>query len=252
MKVKDSLWAKAIEVVQVLVPFPDLLLIVQTMTHINHVLVFHINVKAPEESIVIKESMKGIFINFGIDTMNYRSKSRSNSQEDRRGRSDIKAKKRSSRSRSSSKGKRVIFDFEVFLSAHYIRVLTDNNAKTIKRIKDQVRIHQIVFDHDLSIPGLDGSVIKLSDDSYTCKYNALLKILKEIEEYQTPNKKDRHECSITILVPEGMVSLLIGSKGRQINNIMRESRTQIVVNPAIHKMTYRTVNIDGIDKYFEL
>lgn len=42
-----------------------------------------------------------------------------------------------------------------------------------------------------------------------------------------------------------MVSLLIGTKGYQINKIMRESHTTIVVNQPINKMTYRTVKIQG-------
>lgn len=51
--------------------------------------------------------------------------------------------------------------------------------------------------------------------------------------------------SIIIFVPEGMVSLLIGTKGHQINKIMRESYTKIVVNQPINKMTYRTAKIQG-------
>jgi hypothetical protein len=42
-----------------------------------------------------------------------------------------------------------------------------------------------------------------------------------------------------------MVSLLIGSKGHQINKIMKESDTTIVVNQPINRMTYRTVKIQG-------
>ena len=42
-----------------------------------------------------------------------------------------------------------------------------------------------------------------------------------------------------------MVSLLIGTKGHQINKIMKESRTTIVVNQPINKMVYRTVKIQG-------
>lgn len=43
-----------------------------------------------------------------------------------------------------------------------------------------------------------------------------------------------------------MVSLLIGSKGRQINSIMKESKTEIIVNQPIFRMRHRTVKIDGI------
>ena len=59
-------------------------------------------------------------------------------------------------------------------------------------------------------------------------------------------KRMRSESfSVIIFVPEGMVSLLIGTKGHQINKIMRESRTTIVVNQPINRMTYRTVKIQG-------
>lgn len=42
-----------------------------------------------------------------------------------------------------------------------------------------------------------------------------------------------------------MVSLLIGAKGHQINKIMKESHTTIVVNRPINRMTYRTAKIQG-------
>ena len=42
-----------------------------------------------------------------------------------------------------------------------------------------------------------------------------------------------------------MVSLLIGAKGHQINKIMKESHTTIVVNQPINRMTYRTAKIQG-------
>mmetsp|Transcript_19186 Transcript_19186/g.18843 ORF Transcript_19186/g.18843 Transcript_19186/m.18843 type:complete len:129 (+) Transcript_19186:217-603(+) len=53
--------------------------------------------------------------------------------------------------------------------------------------------------------------------------------------------------SITILVfiPEGMVSLIIGARGRQIKILTQDSKTDIVVNQPIHRMSYRTVKIDG-------
>jgi hypothetical protein len=58
-------------------------------------------------------------------------------------------------------------------------------------------------------------------------------------------KIKREQFCIIIFVPEGMISLLIGTKGYQINKIMRESQTTIVVNQPINKMTYRTVKIQG-------
>lgn len=43
-----------------------------------------------------------------------------------------------------------------------------------------------------------------------------------------------------------MVSLLIGSKGKQISSIMKASKAEIVVNQPIHKMKHRTVKVEGL------
>lgn len=43
-----------------------------------------------------------------------------------------------------------------------------------------------------------------------------------------------------------MVSLLIGSKGKQISSIMKSSKAEIVVNQPIHKMKHRTVKVEGM------
>jgi len=140
----------------------------------------------------------------------------------------------------------VIFDFEVFFEAQHIKKLIDEDHKIINRIKEETKIEDIFFDHEMQIPGLEGSIIRLKDNNYATKHDTLLKILDEL--YRTPGST-RPDVSVIILVPEGMVSLLIGSKGRQINSIMRESRTRIVVNPAIQKMTHRTVKIEGKCSY---
>jgi len=172
------------------------------------------------------------------------SRSRSSSQSDRYERSHNKIRRRNSRSRSPSPSKKIVFDFEVFIETPYINLLSENNNEIINKILDTTRINCIEFDHQLTIPGAEGSVIKISDESYSKKYSALLEIVNEIEVIRN-SKREHSECSLVILVPEGMVSLLIGTKGKQIRSIMKDSRTQIVVNPAVHQMTYRSVKING-------
>lgn len=48
-----------------------------------------------------------------------------------------------------------------------------------------------------------------------------------------------------VFVPEGLVSMVIGSKGRQINQFKHESRAEIVVNQPIVGMNLRSVSIKG-------
>lgn len=75
------------------------------------------------------------------------------------------------------------------------------------------------------------------------KYQCAKTMLSEV--YHVFKNKKREAFSVIIFVPEGMVSLLIGAKGHQINKIMKESHTTIVVNQPINRMTYRTAKIQG-------
>lgn len=53
---------------------------------------------------------------------------------------------------------------------------------------------------------------------------------------------------LLILIPEGLVALVIGGKGRQIKNFMDESATDIVVNQPVYGMNQRSVSIRGPPK----
>lgn len=52
-----------------------------------------------------------------------------------------------------------------------------------------------------------------------------------------------------ILIPEGMVALVIGGKGRQIKAFMDDSGADIVVNQPVLGMTQRSVSIRGSPKH---
>ena len=52
-----------------------------------------------------------------------------------------------------------------------------------------------------------------------------------------------------IFIPEGLVSLVIGAKGKQIRNFMEESGADIVVNQPIIGMSQRSVSIRGQPKH---
>jgi hypothetical protein len=111
-------------------------------------------------------------------------------------------------------------------------------------------VESIKFNLDLNIPDLNGRNIQVLfafyqvyDKDMDRKYQSCRALLSDI--YQAFKKIRREPFSIIIFVPEGMVSLLIGTRGYQINKIMKESHTTIVVNQPINKMTYRTVKIQG-------
>ena len=47
------------------------------------------------------------------------------------------------------------------------------------------------------------------------------------------------------MIPNGLVSMVIGTRGKQISTLIKESRANIVINQPIYKMTFRTVSISG-------
>lgn len=72
------------------------------------------------------------------------------------------------------------------------------------------------------------------------EFIAKLGIDDEIDEPKKPN-----EITILVMVPNGLISMIIGTKGRQISNLIRDSKANIVVNQPIYKMVHRTINISG-------
>jgi hypothetical protein len=48
-----------------------------------------------------------------------------------------------------------------------------------------------------------------------------------------------------VLIPEGLVALVIGGKGKQINTFMQQSGAEIVVNQPVYGMSQRSVSLKG-------
>jgi len=106
------------------------------------------------------------------------------------------------------------------------------------------------FDNELTIPDIPGNVLHIKSEDLKRKKEAAQQILEYIfkcapdEEDTTPNKKP-YEISTLIMIPNGLISMIIGTKGRQISNLIKESKANIVVNQPIFKMVHRTINIQG-------
>lgn len=118
-------------------------------------------------------------------------------------------------------------------------------------MKEEGGAERIRFNPDLTIPDLNGRNLevtvglrsKIYDRSMESKYECCRILLSHV--YQKSRRSKSEPFEVIIFVPEGMVSLLIGTRGHQINKIMKESGTVIIVNQPINRMTYRTVKIQG-------
>lgn len=110
---------------------------------------------------------------------------------------------------------------------------------------------KIYFDDKIITHELNGSVLNFESNDINKKKEALKQVLEKVSEFSTMEENSK-ELKILILVPNGrlmiklgLVSIIIGTKGKQIGNLIRESNANIVVNQPIYKMLHRTITIQG-------
>ncbi|CAD8043037.1 unnamed protein product [Paramecium primaurelia] len=147
----------------------------------------------------------------------------------------------SSRSQSPQQSKRMKqFQIDFFIEWKYIE--QDELKNILEDVKSQYDVKSIQLNRNNQIPGLDGtafSIVDSDDSKLNLQLEAINKILSLIEQKKNPT------FEMMMLIPEGTVSYLIGTSGKQIKNIQLETKTDVVVNNAINKFSLRSVKIAG-------
>ena len=62
------------------------------------------------------------------------------------------------------------------------------------------------------------------------------------------DKNNNNTLSCLVFVPNGLVSMVIGTKGKQIVHLAQTTKTHIAVNQPVFKMCHRTILINGYPK----
>ena len=108
---------------------------------------------------------------------------------------------------------------------------------------------KISFDSNFVVPDMEGIVLILEGLDINKKKDAVKMILDHIENLRRKEIEEDHlkqdELKGLILVPNGLVSIIIGTRGKQINYLIKNSGANIIVNQPIFKMLYRTITIVG-------
>jgi len=108
---------------------------------------------------------------------------------------------------------------------------------------------KISFDNNLQIKDLDGSCVIIEGEDIKKKKEASRLVLELVnesrscDEMKNPNSMNE---DILLLVPNGLVSIIIGSRGKNIKNLIDNSKANIVVNQPVYKMLHRTISICGM------
>lgn len=138
-------------------------------------------------------------------------------------------------------------DFLIFLSKPLESSLMEKNILT--KIEEQIGNIKMEFDFTFTIPEYNGTLLKIKSEDIKKKRDAAQQLLEFIVKNDLDEPKNEKKTSdkigIAIMIPNGLVSMVIGTHGKQISNLINESKAQIVINQPIYKMTYRTVSISG-------
>ena len=138
-------------------------------------------------------------------------------------------------------------DFLIFISTKIKDSLLEN--KILDSIISQIGGISMDFDLNFKIPEYNGCLLKIKSNEIRKKRDATQHLLEVIVKHNLdhPNdpKKKGGKIAIIIMIPNGLVSMIIGTRGKQISNLIEQSQASIVINQPIYKMTYRTVTISG-------
>ena len=138
-------------------------------------------------------------------------------------------------------------DFLIFLSKNLEACLTQKNI--LSKISNQIGDIQMEFDYNFVIPEYNGCLLKIKGENIKKKRDATQHLLEFIvgNDLDQPENNNRkyEKIEIVIMIPNGLVSMVIGTRGKQISTLIKESHANIVINQPIYKMTYRTVSISG-------
>lgn len=87
------------------------------------------------------------------------------------------------------------------------------------------RVHHIYCDRNINFEQINCKVIYINDLNENVKYRASRKLVEHfLNKHMKIDIKDT-KAKLSILIPENMCSLFIGKEGRNIKQIMSDSRT---------------------------
>lgn len=142
--------------------------------------------------------------------------------------------------------KNPVLDFLIFISTSIKDCLLSN--KIMDSITAQIGGITMEFDNKIKIPEYNGCLLRIKGNDIKKKRDATQQLLEFIvnNDLDHPNEpKKTEKIAIIIMIPNGLVSMIIGTRGKQISNLINESKASIIINQPIYKMTYRTVTISG-------
>ncbi|CAK72981.1 unnamed protein product (macronuclear) [Paramecium tetraurelia] len=132
------------------------------------------------------------------------------------------------------------FSLDFFIEKRFI---TQEDLKPIlEDVRCQYNVESINLNPKNQIPALEGTAFSIIDHDEN-KLNARCDAVNKI--FQLIEQRSKQILEIIMLIPEGTVSYVIGTQGKQIEHIKLETKAHLVINQPIYEFKLRTVTIIG-------
>jgi transcription antitermination factor NusA-like protein len=137
----------------------------------------------------------------------------------------------------------------VFIKDEYIQEGLASRSERDDIIKS-TGIDSIHMDSKISVPEVPGQAMIIESRDIRNREMALRHVLENIERIDSNFKgKDfRGEIEVMTFIPEGLVALAIGHKGKLIHQIGEDTGVKMVINQRVVGMTFRSTFARGIPK----
>jgi hypothetical protein len=118
---------------------------------------------------------------------------------------------------------REIVAFRIFIKDDYLREGIASKSEREEIIRE-TGIDDIVMDSSIKLSDLAGQVMILESKDIQKREDALRMVLNQIERIDKSLNNDRsQDIELTTFVPESLVAILMGFKGKMIQKIKEES-----------------------------
>lgn len=167
-------------------------------------------------------------------------------------RSNDSKKHYSNRNQSNSheRKKDVKLPILIIIDYDFYEELQKDNFTLLDKLKTNYKVEKVVIDDEIQIPELNGKILHINSSNSDDKYEAAEYFVDKYMKFIDIDGNSSSQ-SLKILMPEIIVSLFIGAKGKQIKQLMYDSRTKLTVSQPGQPASHRMLTIEGEPYYLK-
>jgi len=174
----------------------------------------------------------------------YRHRNEDRSVESQKSKASDHSQPKGRRSDSPPKKRTINLPILIVLDDQVYDNLKRDNFNLLDKVSSNYKIDPVKFEENLKVPDLKGRVLSFTSNDLDEKFDSVEYFVERLFKSYEKNE-DRSICCLKILMPENIVSLFIGSKGRQIKQLMFDTRTKIIINQPGQEASHRLVTVEG-------